>query len=114
MNRERRRDIQAQSNALAALLGESASSDWTATQASLEDCKGMIEGIRDEEQDYLDNMPESFQNSEKGEAAQGAIDALDEAIDALDAAIDAGETLQWNLISGQVESAIDALATASA
>lgn len=39
-----------------------------------------LEACRDAEQEYYDNMPESFQNGEKGDAAQSAIDALDEAI----------------------------------
>lgn len=41
------------------------------------------EAIRDEEQEYLDNMPESLQSSEKGDNAQSAIDALEEAISEL-------------------------------
>ena len=44
----------------------------------------ILETCRDEEQDYYDNMPESFQDGEKGEAAQTAIDALDEAVSALE------------------------------
>jgi uncharacterized coiled-coil DUF342 family protein len=38
-----------------------------------------IETIKDEEQDYYDNMPESFQDGDKGQRAQEAIDALDNA-----------------------------------
>lgn len=38
-----------------------------------------LETIKDEEQDYYDNMPESLQGGEKGEAAQSAIDALENA-----------------------------------
>lgn len=38
-----------------------------------------IETIREEEQEYFDNMPESFQMGEKGQAAEAAIDALDSA-----------------------------------
>lgn len=44
----------------------------------------ILTSARDDEQDYLDNMPESLQGGEKGELAQAAIDALDEAIDALE------------------------------
>jgi seryl-tRNA synthetase len=50
-----------------------------------------VESIKDEEDDYLSNMPESFQNGEKGEAAQTAIDALDNAyseLDGLDSTLD--------------------------
>ena len=42
-----------------------------------------IEGIRDDEQEYYDNMPESFQQGEKGQAAEAAVSALDEASGAL-------------------------------
>lgn len=49
-----------------------------------EAAKETIEALRDEEQEYFDNMPESFQDSEKGEAAQAAIDALEAAAESLD------------------------------
>lgn len=42
-----------------------------------------IETIRDEEQDYYDNMPESLQGGEKGDVASAAIDALDNAVNGL-------------------------------
>ena len=44
--------------------------------SALEEAKGALESARDEEQDYLNNMPESFQNGEKGQTAQEAIDNL--------------------------------------
>lgn len=43
-----------------------------------------LEGIRDEEQEYYDNMPESLQGGEKGETAQSAIDAMETVIMALE------------------------------
>ena len=49
-----------------------------------------LESVRDDEQDYYDNMPESFQNGEKGETAQAAISALEEAIEAIETFVDAG------------------------
>ncbi|WP_140427035.1 hypothetical protein [Ensifer aridi] len=48
-----------------------------------------IESLMSDEQDYYDNMPESFQNGEKGERAQSAIDALQEAYDSCETAFDA-------------------------
>ena len=63
----------------------------TEVQSDIQDALGVfeaaketIENLRDEEQEYLDNMPESFQNGEKGEAAQSAIDALTDAMESLD------------------------------
>lgn len=52
-----------------------------------------IEDLKTEEEDYLNNMPDSFRDGAKGEATQEAIDQMDnaiasarEAIDQLDAA----------------------------
>lgn len=45
----------------------------------LESAKAEIEDLQNEEQEYYDNMPEGFQNGEKGERTQAAIDALEEA-----------------------------------
>lgn len=46
----------------------------------IDDITRQIEDLRDEEQDYYDNMPESFQMGEKGERAQCSIDALEAAV----------------------------------
>lgn len=43
----------------------------------------IIEGVRDENQDSYDNMPEGLQSGEKGEAMQEAIDSLSQAVDSL-------------------------------
>ena len=51
--------------------------------SQIEDIKGRIDALRDEEQEYYDNMPESFQSGEKGGVAQAAIDALENAHDDL-------------------------------
>ena len=67
---------------------------------ALEDLKGEVEQARDDEQDYLDNMPESLQGGDKGQAAEAAVSALESAIEALETAIDAlGE------VEGHVEEA---------
>lgn len=72
MNKDRRKEIQE----VADRIGE---------LATLRDeLKDAIESIRDEEQDYFDNMPESFQYADRGLKAQEAVDALNEAIDLLD------------------------------
>ena len=52
--------------------------------AMIDEAKGILESCRDEEQEYYDNMPESFQDGEKGSAAQEAIDALEEAVSSLE------------------------------
>lgn len=45
----------------------------------LVEIRDAIEALKDEEQEYYDNMPEAFQNGEKGDSAQTAIIALDNA-----------------------------------
>lgn len=76
MNNDRRKRIRAELTNLEKAMG------------LLSDIKSALEDIRDEEQEAYDNMPESFQNGDKGEAAQAAIGELDSAIDALDGALD--------------------------
>lgn len=46
--------------------------------------KSQLETIRDEEQEAYDNLPESLQGGDRGEAIQEAITALDSAWDAAD------------------------------
>lgn len=47
-----------------------------------------IEDLLNDEQDYLDNMPENLQSSEKAEIAENAISALEEALDNIRDCID--------------------------
>lgn len=65
---------------------------------TLEAMKEELESAQSDEQEYLDNMPESLQGGEKGEAAEAAVSALESAIEALETAIDA---------LGEVEGHID-------
>lgn len=48
----------------------------------------ILETCRDEEQEYYDNMPESFQNGDKGQSATAAVDVLETAIDQIREGID--------------------------
>lgn len=57
-------------------------------KSTLDQAKGDIENLQQEEQEYFDNMPESLQGGEKGEKAQAAADALQEAMDNIESAID--------------------------
>ena len=54
-----------------------------------------IEMLKDEENEAYENLPESLQDSEKGERMQYSIDALEEAYDQIDEAV------------GQLETAIE-------
>jgi len=74
----------------------------TAAQEILDDAKNRIEFCRDDEQDAYDNLPESLQEGEKGDAMQENIDALDEAFYNLDEMSDTiGETIE------KIQEAID-------
>lgn len=55
--------------------------------SELESIKGALEGHRDDEQEGYDNMPESFQNGERGQLAQDAISAMENSINAIDEVI---------------------------
>jgi hypothetical protein len=52
-----------------------------------------LEMLRDEEQAYFDNMPESFKGGEKGEAAEEAEAAMSDALNELESAKDHIEDL---------------------
>ena len=60
-------------------------------KGKVEDVKSSLEGSMGEEQEYYDNMPESFQNCEKGERAQAAVSAMESADGSLDDAVTALE-----------------------
>lgn len=50
----------------------------------LEQAREILESVRDDEQEAFDNMPESLQGSERGEAMEEYIYTLEEAIEAID------------------------------
>lgn len=92
MNKARRTRIQGIIDALVAATAV----------ADLHDLKTMVEEICEEEQEALDNRPESFQYSEAGERSQAAITALEEAADALGEAHEA-----LDRADGQLNEAIE-------
>lgn len=49
----------------------------------VQDIHSEVDSLLAEEQEFLDNMPENFQNGEKGEHAQAAIDQLEAAVENL-------------------------------
>lgn len=53
----------------------------------LEGLKEDLDMVRTEEEEAFDNLPEGFQESERGEAMQEAIDVMDEAYDDMDCII---------------------------
>lgn len=53
----------------------------------LEELKISVETLRDEEQEYMDNMPENLQGSIRYEAAEEAVSNLEDAMDSIGDAI---------------------------
>ena len=65
MNKQRRKDIDALIQAL-------------------EEIREQIQFVLEEEQEYLDNIPENLQNSERYETAETAVSELEEADGSID------------------------------
>ncbi|AUX83203.1 hypothetical protein PBI_BALSA_52 [Microbacterium phage Balsa] len=72
MNAGRRKEIEA-------IIGKLA--DLEALKTEIQEA---IEQVRDEEQEYYDNMPEGLQQSDRGYKAEEAASQLDEAASMLD------------------------------
>ena len=52
--------------------------------ALIEEAREILEAVKDEEQEALDNLPESLQQSERGETMEGYIYTMDEMLETLD------------------------------
>lgn len=55
---------------------------------AMSDIEEELNDILNEEQRYLDNMPENLQYSSRGERAENAIDNLEESIESLHSSIE--------------------------
>ncbi len=119
MNKERRSRIAAACDELEALLGhvenaptdaQAATAFWADADSKAADIVSTVESIRDDEQEAYDNMPESFQQGERGEASQAAIEALQSAADMLGSPLSDDKDDAENTI----QSAIDYLNEAQA
>lgn len=56
-------------------------------QIMLDNAVSILEDVQEEEQEAYDNMPESFQEGEKGEKAQSAISSLEDAVSSIEQTI---------------------------
>lgn len=72
MNKERRKKI------------DIAIENANKLQETLEELQQIVEEIRDEEEEYLNNIPENLQSSERYNAAEAALDNLEVAVDWFD------------------------------
>lgn len=78
MNKQRRKDID------------------TIIQA-LEEIREQIQFVLEEEQEYLDNIPENLQNSERYETAETAVQELEEADGSIDNIIEHLESAKYSM-----------------
>ncbi|AYF72204.1 hypothetical protein L4O78_006351 [Pseudomonas aeruginosa] len=86
MNKERRKRI------------EEASAKIAEAEAALQAAQEIIQEVRDGEESARENLPESLQDGERGQAMQEAIDALDSALSEI-------EGVDLSEISSQLETA---------
>ena len=66
-----------------------------------------LESLKDEEQDYYDNIPENLQNSQRAQDSEQAIDNLEEALDLLNEVYDAND-IDDDLIQQAIDKIEDA------
>jgi len=59
----------------------------------LRNAYSIIESCKDDEEDAYDNLPESFQDGERGDEMQEYIDAMDGAMEQIDEAANAIEEI---------------------
>ena len=79
MNKRRRKELEQLKSEF-----EQVCLDVNEALEKLEELKENIECLKEEEEEAYDNLPESLQEAEKGEAMQAAIDYMASAIDAVD------------------------------
>lgn len=118
MNKARRTAIEAIKSKVESIKNNIESDetyDAVVQAEALRPIKAQVSDLRDEEQEYLDNMPESFQNGDKGDASQNAIDELDNAESYLYNAIDYLNDGEVNAgsITDMLDDAINALESAA-
>jgi ABC-type transporter Mla subunit MlaD len=80
MNNERRKQI---ANAVKGLREAANMLPTQALTDLVTSAKDDLEGARDDEQEYFDNMPEALQGGEKGSVAEEAVRSLEEALEYL-------------------------------
>ena len=74
MNKQRRKELN--------ILGSKIKK--VKNQDEIYECIGILENIRDDEQDYYDNIPENLQCSQRAEDSEQAIENMEEALELLE------------------------------
>lgn len=79
MNKDRRKAIDAQIERL-----REAHEELARVLSTAQSAMDALTDLKDEEKEYFDNMPESLQGGDKGQAAEAAISELESAISELE------------------------------
>ena len=103
MNNTRRKSLEVIKDAL-----EELSNRIDMAKVETEGQNSAIEELKDEEQEYMDNMPESLQSGERYENADAAVSAMDEAYNSIDSAMNSLQEAYDYL-----QEAMESLATAA-
>lgn len=88
MNKERRKKIEAVCQQITEMTNKL--SEWRDDSSAM---KEELETLRDEEQEYLDAMPESLKSGEKADASETIINEMNELLEKVEAIADALEDL---------------------
>jgi len=115
MNKQQRKEIEgivglispyADSN----VLSEMDEAGRGVTTNVIDDARSEIESIKADEEEKLENMPESLRDGSKGEQQQEVIDNLDSAVGALEDAVAADHDEEWaTTVAEKVAEAVDSL-----
>lgn len=116
MNKQQRKQLEVIANNLEAISGcpSETVEDWAAIAEAIGGAQSEIESMRDDEQEKMDNMPESLQGSERHSALEDAISSLEDAMASLEEAKGVAEDKDRDLDSFEdvvCESAADAADT---
>lgn len=68
--------------------------ELNALLSTIEEVKDALEALKEEEEEYRDNMPENLWGSERYDKAEAAVSSLEEAISSLEDAISGIEVAQ--------------------
>ena len=99
MNKDRRKEI----DKIIAKV-EGMAEEFASLKTTVEELISEIETVRDEEQEYMDAMPESLQSSDKYYAAEAAVSNMDEALSAIQE-IESGLTIDLDSVVTNLDAA---------
>lgn len=100
MNKQRHQALGAlmdRLNTTLALLGENG--------AALADIVNELETLRDEEQEYYDNMPDGLRDGNKGSTAEAAVSSIESALDTLQDLVSTLEAADADDINSHIDDA---------